>query len=102
MVNHPMETKTKYLVSKEGRSGREGSLEEVMPDGSYRMGVCGGRCNRSGPSLDKGPKEGRNTWALGQGEVTEEQEGREGMRLRPASAPEGVWVSPMALHFLAH
>lgn len=46
--------------------------------------MCGGRCNRSGPSLDKGPKEGRNTWALGQGEVTEEQEAREGMRLAQA------------------
>lgn len=40
----------------------------------------------SRPSLDKGPKEGRNTWALGQGEVTEieEQEGREGVRLAQA------------------
>lgn len=41
-----------------------------MLDGSYRMGMCGDRCNRNGRSLDKGPKEGMNMWALGQGEVT--------------------------------
>lgn len=35
-------------------------------------GMCWGRCNKTGPSLGKGPKEGMSTQALGQEEVTEE------------------------------
>lgn len=65
VVNHPMETKTKYLVSKEGRIGREGSLEEVMRTGLTGWVCVGADVTGVGQAWTKAPrKEGiHGLWA---------------------------------------